>query len=92
VEDLRQFMIRNEMSTNQLDKELDGRPYCWECHHSTHKEASVPGPPCGECPVYRTKALNCFELRAISAGEDWAGKNCDDCTYYQKWANQRSDE
>ncbi len=92
VDDLRQFMIRNEMSTALLDEELDGRPYCWECHHSPHKEASPPGPPCSECPAYRTRALNCFELRAIRTEGGWARDRCEDCAYFRKWANQRSNE
>ncbi len=92
VDDLRAFMVRNEMSTALLDAEFDSRPYCWEYHHAARGEGDVPGAPCNECPVYRAKALNCFELRAISAKENWARPDCQGCGYFRRWANQRRDE
>lgn len=92
VDDLRAFMVRNDMSTALLDAEFDCRPYCWEYHHVAHGEGDAPVAPCSECPVYRTKALNCFELRAISVEENWAPRDCQGCGYSRKWANQRRDE
>jgi excisionase family DNA binding protein len=92
VEDLRQFMIRNDMSTALLDVELECRPYCWECQHGAHREAGTPGAPCSDCLVYRTKALNCHELRAVSAGQAWRRADCRDCPYYRNQAKQRSEE
>ena len=92
VDDLRRFMVRYEMSTARLDAEVDCRPYCWECAHGARRETSAPGAPCSECLVYRTKALNCFELRAISAERSWARADCRHCAYFLRWANQRSDE
>ena len=92
VDELRQFMVRNDMSTALLDAELDCRPYCWEYHHGAHGEAGPPGAPCNECPAFRTKALNCYELRAISAERNWTRANCQECPYFRKWASQRSDE
>lgn len=92
VDDLRQFMVRNEMSTELLDEELDCRPYCWEYHRAARKEATSPRAPCSACPVYRTKALNCFELRAISRDREWAHPNCEGCGYFRKWANPSSAE
>ncbi len=85
VADLRRFMVRSEMSTALLDTELDCRPYCWECRPGADRRATTPSAPCSECPVYRTKALNCFELRAISAERSWAHTQCQDCLYLQKW-------
>ena len=92
VDDLRRFMVDNDMSTALLDAELDCRPYCWECDYRAHRESDVPGAPCSECPVYRTKALNCYELRAISTKPSWARADCQECAYFLKWANQRRDE
>ena len=92
VDDLREFMMRNEMSTALLDTELDSRPYCWECQRGVHAEAGTPGTPCGVCPVYRSQALNCFELRAMSREQSWARADCQDCAYFLKWASQRRDE
>ncbi|MFH1418160.1 MAG: helix-turn-helix domain-containing protein [Planctomycetota bacterium] len=92
VDGLREFMIRNQMSTERLDAEIDCRPYCWEYHHGTRRAASTPGLPCGECPVYRAKALNCFELRAIDADCSWPDRNCADCAYYRTWADSSGAE
>ena len=89
VNDLRRFMVDNDMSTVLLDEELDFRPYCWECHRRADTEAGVP---CSECPVYRAKALNCYELRAMSAKPGWTSADCRECAYFLKWANQRRDE
>ncbi len=96
VDDLREFMIRNEMSTKQLDAEVHGRPYCWEHHHGKRRAAGTPGLPCGECPVYRAKAMNCFELRAInadfSADYSWPDRKCADCEYHRMWAGSSGAE
>jgi excisionase family DNA binding protein len=92
IRDLRQFMVRNEMSTALLDAELDCRSYCWEGHGGVRREGNGLAVTCGECPVYRTKALDCFALRAISAARNWARAACRDCAYFRKWAGQRSDE
>jgi len=92
VDDLRQFMVRNEMSTELLDAEVDFRPYCWEHHRGSHSKASTSGAPCSECLVYRTKALNCFELRATNVDRDWAHRNCKDCGYFRRWANPSNAE
>ncbi len=86
VDDLRQFMLCNEMSTALLDAELDHHPYCWEYHRGMRREADASGTLCRECPVYRTKALNCFELRAINVDRCWAHHDCAECKYYQRWA------
>jgi len=92
VDGLRQFMVRNEMSTELLDAELDCRSYCWEFHRGRRRGASTSGAPCSECPAYRTKALNCFELRAINVDRSWAHRHCEDCEYYRRWANPSSAE
>jgi excisionase family DNA binding protein len=85
VDGLRQFMVRNEMSTELLDAELNWRPYCWEHHRGLEAQTSTSGTSCSECPVYRTKALNCFELRAINVDRCWASRNCEDCEYFRRW-------
>ena len=92
VDGLRQFMVRNEMSTELLDAELDCRSYCWEFHQGGRSREDTPGMPCSECPVYRTKALNCFELRTINRNCNWAHSHCEDCAYYRRWASQSSAE
>ena len=92
VDDLRGFMIRNSMSTAVLDTELDCHPYCWECRQGARKGDDATGAPCSECPVYRTKALNCYELRFMSVKRNWAGADCKECAYFQRWAHERSVE
>jgi excisionase family DNA binding protein len=92
VHDLRKFMVRNAMSTALLDAELDCRPYCWERHAVVRTKAGAPAVTCRECPAYRTKALDCFELRAMSPAQEWTRGDCRNCAYFQKWAGQRSDE
>ncbi len=92
VDDLREFMIRNEMSTERLDAEVHCRPYCWEFHHGTGRAAIMPGSPCGKCPVYRAKALNCFALRAINGDDSWPDRKCADCGYHGTWAGSSSTE
>jgi excisionase family DNA binding protein len=92
IHDLRQFMVRNAMSTALLDAEIDCRPYCWEGHCGGPKARHAPATPCRDCPIYRTKALDCFALRAISAARVWSCADCRTCAYFQKWAAQRSDE
>jgi excisionase family DNA binding protein len=86
VDGLRQFMVENEMSTELLDAECDCRPYCWEYHRWVRGAAGTSGSACSRCPVYRTKALNCFELRAISVGCGCEDRKCEDCAYFKAWA------
>jgi excisionase family DNA binding protein len=92
IHDLRQFMVRHKMSTALLDGELDCRPYCWEGRSGMGRSGGARAASCRECPVYRTKALDCFALRALSPARDWARAACRDCAYFQRWADQRSDE
>jgi excisionase family DNA binding protein len=92
VDNLREFMVRNEMSTELLDAEVDSRPYCWEYHREARCGGSTTGFSCSECLVYRTKTLNCFELRAVNADRDWAHSSCKDCGYYRRWAKPVQNE
>jgi excisionase family DNA binding protein len=92
VEDLRQFMVRNDMSTALLDEELACRPYCWEFRRGARTQSGAPRETCRDCPVFKAKALNCFELRAITNGRRWAHTDCHDCEYFWKWANPRRSE
>jgi|GEM_PF-3329473 len=85
VQDLRLFMVQNDMSTTLLDAELECRPYCWECDSRAHGVESTSSVACRLCPVHRTKAMNCFELRMISTERIWAHANCHECPYYLKW-------
>lgn len=92
VADLRRFMVQRQMSTALLDGELNCRPYCWECRQGGGEDAGGPDAPCRECPVYRTKALNCFELRAMISERSWAHASCRNCAYFLSWADQQGDE
>ena len=87
VDDLRQFMVRNGMSTELLDAELECRPYCWEFHQGIRHGQFVPDFPCVACPVYRVMALNCFDLRTWASDRgSWSDRQCSECTYFRKWA------
>ncbi len=92
VGDLRQFMVSNAMSTELLDAELDSRSYCWESCAGATDKAATPNEACCECAAYRTKALNCFELRTINAEGSWVHTDCESCAYFRKWAHLRRDE
>jgi excisionase family DNA binding protein len=92
VNDLRQFMTHNAMSTALLDAEVDCRPYCWEHQPGGRGQGREPSETCRQCPAYRTKALDCFALRAISPDRNWSHGRCQDCAYFQKWAGGRSNE
>lgn len=91
VDDLRQFMARNGMSTDLLDAELDVRPYCWQDHPGGTGETAEPEFPCVACPVFRAKALDCFELRAIEVEGNWACSDCESCDYYRRWSKPSPD-
>jgi len=53
VDDLRQFMVHNNMNTALLDEELQYRPYCWEFRRGPRAQGSPPGSTCRACPVTR---------------------------------------
>lgn len=92
VNDLRQFMTRNGMSTDPLDAELESRPYCWEVHREPGDGGQGISSTCKDCPAYQVRALNCFELRAFEVEGPWAHADCARCNYYRKWAKQPSGE
>ncbi|MBN1341351.1 MAG: excisionase family DNA-binding protein [Phycisphaerae bacterium] len=87
VDDLRQFMVANDMSTDLLDEELDHRPFCWQHRQHLGETDAVPEPPCIDCPAYRARAMDCFELRAMDVAGPWDPAGCAGCAYHKKWAH-----
>ncbi len=88
VDDLREFMIANGMSTERLDEELDHRPFCWEYRREHRQPGEASSDVCETCPVRRAKALDCFALRALGVEGPWREADCQECDYYRKWCGQ----
>lgn len=91
VDDLRHFMTANGMSTSALDEELDHRPFCWQHFQGLADREALPDAPCSDCPAYRSRALDCFELRALGVDGPWRKDDCETCDYHKKWATPSED-
>jgi excisionase family DNA binding protein len=85
--ELLSFMREHDMSTSLIDSEMDVRPYCWEFHCSGRTE-----PGCLECVVYRSGAINCFELRDVLPPEKRLIPRCSECDYHQRYAGSDDQE
>ncbi len=86
VSDLRCFMKAHGMSTDLLDAELDAAEYvaCWDFW------AGLTGPGqenlCTDCPIYRSRAEVCHELRPLLPGGTRRAQSCSDCKYLESIA------
>jgi excisionase family DNA binding protein len=81
VGDLRGFMRENDMRTDLLEEEQGIRPYCWEFHCQPGEEVSA----CDHCPIRRSGAENCYELRKMIPLADFLFEECSNCEYYKIW-------
>jgi excisionase family DNA binding protein len=78
TEDLRAFMVAHGMRTDLLDCETGHSPSCWEFW-----SARLPGvDPCGDCPVRRSGAAVCQEVRPLLPGGTLRAPSCADCVYF----------
>lgn len=84
VRDLRSYMSERGMKTDLLDAEFDARRYCWE--YGRCAEASpIMGVDCEDCLVFRSRTLNCFELRAALTSQPEQLEACARCEYLEQW-------
>jgi excisionase family DNA binding protein len=79
-EDLLEFMCEHGMRTDLLLAEADVRPHCWEFHCSGELDAR-----CLTCAAYRSRAINCFELRSVDRTHDHLLPTCGACDYYRQF-------
>jgi excisionase family DNA binding protein len=94
TEDLRAFMASHGMRTDLLDEELGLSPACWEFWGSIDRTSccSHRGPSCADCPVYRSRAAVCHEVRPLLPGATVRAPSCADCVYFATVRGVESDE
>lgn len=71
----------------QTGTEENQRRFCWELIHGDRESSADLLPTeCKDCPVYKSRALNCWALRE-ALGETGFGHHtpCRECAYYQTW-------
>ncbi len=84
VDDLRTFMTAHGMRTDLLDQDLGLSPTCWEFWASLDQTSGCPHAElnCGQCPVYRSHASVCHEVRPLLPGGTLRAPSCVDCIYF----------
>ena len=84
VDDLRTFMATHGMRTDLLDHDLGLSPTCWEFWSTYDKTRGCPhaAPDCSACPVYRSHADVCHEVRPLLPGGTLRAPSCVDCIYF----------
>jgi excisionase family DNA binding protein len=82
VADLRAFMLRHGMSTARLDCDVGQSSVCWE-FFSTSVRGAAPAlaDGCAECPVFRSGASLCHELRPFLPGGTLRAPACARCDF-----------
>jgi len=83
LDDLRSFMLSREMRTDLLEAEIDKTPTCWEFWSavSSHPVSTVATAGCADCPVYRSRASVCYEVRPLLPGGTIRALECTECEY-----------
>jgi excisionase family DNA binding protein len=84
IRDLRSYMAERGMQTDLLDAEFETRRYCWE-YGSCAEAGPLMGVDCEDCLVYRSRTLNCFELRSALTSQPEQLEACARCEYLQNW-------
>jgi excisionase family DNA binding protein len=79
--ELLRFMREHGMDTQLIESEMDVRPHCWEFHCRGQSE-----PPCTECLVYRSGAIDCFELSGVNPPDARLFPRCEECDYHRRYA------
>ncbi|MBN1652759.1 MAG: excisionase family DNA-binding protein [Deltaproteobacteria bacterium] len=83
IDDLRSFMTSRGMRTDLLELEIGKPPTCWEFWSSIspHPISAETAPGCIDCPVYRSRASVCYEVRPLLPGGTVRALECCDCEY-----------
>jgi excisionase family DNA binding protein len=84
VDDLRAFMAEHGMRTDSLERELGLVPTCWEFWTSIDRTSPIRPrePACQACPVHRSHADVCHEVRPLLPGGTVRAPSCVDCLYF----------
>lgn len=84
VDDLRAFMAAHGMRTDSLNEDLGLSPSCWEFWSSLEKTGPCPHatPECADCPVHRSRAGVCHEIRPLLPGGTRRAPSCVDCIFF----------
>ncbi|MFH0903145.1 MAG: helix-turn-helix domain-containing protein [Pseudomonadota bacterium] len=82
-EDLRAFMIAHGMRTELLDCDTGHSPSCWEfwAARLAGTRGSATSASCGDCPVHRSGAAVCHEVRPLLPGGTQRAPSCADCVF-----------
>ncbi len=94
IDDLRGFMAEHGMRTDLLDEDLGLSPTCWEFWASLDQTGRCPphAPTCAQCPVYRSRAGVCHEVRPLLPGGTVRAPACLDCIYFATVRGVERDE
>lgn len=94
VEDLREFMVERGMRTDELVAEMGFDPLCWEFWTLLDGNARKPArhPDCTTCPVYRSQAAVCHEVRPLLPGGTLRAPACTDCIFFASVRDIHGDE
>ena len=84
VDDLRAFMKAHEIQTDLLEEDQGPLPTCWEFWSSLDQTGGChpAAISCAKCPVYRSRAAVCYEVRPLLPGGTVRAPTCLDCIYY----------
>jgi len=84
VDDLRSFMETHEIEKDLLEEDHGLLPTCWEFWRSIDRTGGCPSATvsCAKCPVYRSRATVCHEVRPLLPGGTLRAPTCLDCIYF----------
>ena len=84
VDDLRAFTKAQGIRTDLLEEDQGPLPTCWEFWSSLEQTGGCPAAAisCAKCPVYRSRAAVCYEVRPLLPGGTVRSPSCLDCIYY----------
>jgi excisionase family DNA binding protein len=87
VHDLRAFMQAHDMRTELLDEESGHCPACWDFWAARAAGRLLDGVcgTCTDCPVYRSGAARCREVRPLLPGGTLRALSCDACPYFAQY-------
>ena len=82
VSELRAFMRQHGMSTASLDLDIGHAQPCWEFWQAPQRGACpAMADGCSDCPVFRSSATLCHEIRPFLPGGTLRAPACANCDY-----------
>ncbi len=69
-------------------------PMCWDFWGALDRSSPTPtrGPSCAQCPVFRSRAEVCHEIRPLLPGGTVRAPSCPDCLFLATVRGIESDE